>query len=70
MRTQKYRTEEQFISIMENAQNGNWKDAAKEAEQGGFYAQDLIHHYNNTVEMYDWSYEDLVYIAQMAQALR
>jgi len=65
-----YRTEEQFIDIMENVSNGNWNDAAKSAEEFGFYAQDLIRHYKNTVSEYGWDIEDLVYVAQMAQKLR
>lgn len=65
-----YRTEEQFISIMENAQNGNWSDAFKEAEEAGFYAQDLIKHYQNTNDIYNWDLEDLIYIAEGAQKLR
>jgi len=65
-----YRTEEQFIDIMENAINGNWSDAFKGAEEGGFFAQDLIRHYENIGEMYGFELEDLVYIAEGAQRLR
>lgn len=66
----KYRTEEQFIEIMGNATNGNWSDAFKGAEAGGFYAQDLIRHYENTVDAYGWNFEDLVYISEGAQKYR
>ncbi len=72
METEKkeYRTQEQFIDIMENAMNGNWSDAYQLAEESGFYAQDLIRHYENTKDVYGWEFEDLVYIAQGAQELR
>ena len=66
----KYRTEEQFINIMDNAINGNWSDAFKEAEESGFYAQDLIEHYRNLIHIYDFDFEDLIYIAEGAQKLR
>ena len=66
----KYKTEEQFISIMESATVGNWPDACKEAEGAGFYAEDLINHYKNTVEVYGWEMEDLIFIAEGAQKLR
>ena len=66
----KFRTEEQFIEIMENAMNGNWSDAFKGAEEYGFYAQDLIANYQNTVDVYGWEFEDLVYISEGAQKLR
>lgn len=65
-----YRTEEQFISIMENAQNGNWSDAFKEAAEAGFYAQDLIRHWENIGNIYGFLYKDLVYIAEGAQKYR
>ncbi len=65
-----YRTEDQFIDLMDSAANGNFSEAAKTAEEAGFYAQDLIEHYHNTVEVYGWDFEDLVYISQMAQELR
>lgn len=38
----KYRTNEQFTSIVDNCVNGNWKDAAKQCVEYGFYAEDLI----------------------------
>lgn len=65
-----YRTEEQFISLMENAQNGNWSDAFRDAEEGGFYAQDLIRHFENIGEDCGFEFEDLIYIAEGAQKLR
>jgi len=65
-----YRTEEQFIEIMENAQNGNWSDAFKGAEEYGFYAQDLIRHFEETGEDYGFEFEDLICIAEGAQKLR
>lgn len=36
------RTKKQFKSILKNAENGNWEDAAKECVEYGFYASDLI----------------------------
>ena len=66
----KYRTEEQFHSLMDTAINGNWTDAFKEAEEGGFYAQDLIRFYEETGEDYGYEMEDLIYIAEGAQKLR
>ena len=69
MENANYRTENQFIEIMEKASNGNWCDAFQDAKKGGFFAQDLIEHFENTVNMYGWDFEDLVYIAEGAQAL-
>jgi|18_taG_2_1085343.scaffolds.fasta_scaffold25534_2 hypothetical protein len=76
MENQKFRTEKQFIQIMDNAANGNWSDAFQRAMEYGFYAHDLIKYYN-FFESDDWyagwyKYElkDLVYIAEGAQKLR
>ena len=37
-----YRTLEQFKTIADNTINGNWSVAFKEAEEYGFYANELI----------------------------
>ena len=36
-----YRTEEQFISIAEDCNVGNWDHAAQDCVKYGFYAHDL-----------------------------
>ena len=46
----KYRTKEQFDSIINNAINGNWSDAVKQVEEYGFYAHDLIKAYQEELE--------------------
>jgi len=65
-----YRTEKQFIGIMEDAENGNWSNAFENAEKYGFYAHDLIKQYILTADKYGWDMEDLIYIAEGAQKLR
>jgi len=62
-----YRTQEQFEEIMESAMNGNWTQAFREAEEYGFYAQDLIKYYNQDD---GYMFEDLVYIAEGAAERR
>ena len=37
-----YRTVRQFKEMIENIQNGNWTDAAKNGVKYGFYATDII----------------------------
>ena len=37
-----YRTEEQFVEICKSVANGNWTQAAKECDDYGFYATDLV----------------------------
>ena len=68
-----YRTTEQFTEIMENAENGNWSDAFKCAEEYGFYANDLLKKYNDAEFEFGYqpyTLEDLVIIAEGAQKLR
>ena len=65
-----YRTEKQFIDIMDNAINGNWTDAFELAEEAGFYAHDLIRYYEIMGADYGYLLEDLIYIAEGAQKLR
>ena len=45
MGVKQYRTEEQFTTICENAVNGNWRDAGRNCVDFGFYAHDLIRHF-------------------------
>jgi len=40
--TKEYRTGEQFEEICESVINGNWKQAANECIEYGFYAADLV----------------------------
>ena len=63
-----YRTSEQFAEICESAINGNWNQAFREGFEAGFYAQDLIKHYEE--ESNGIEFEDLVYLAEGIQKLR
>jgi hypothetical protein len=68
-----YRTREQFNEILESAINGNWTQAKKEVKKYGFYAQDLVNHYNDLVqELGDLSYfkaTDLVFLIPDAREI-
>jgi hypothetical protein len=44
-----YRTVDQFEEILESMTNGNWTQAAGEAVEYGFYANDLL----NALEAHD-----------------
>lgn len=70
--TEEYRTREQFISIMDNAQNGNWSTAFKQCVEYGFYAKDLIDHFDEYTFDFNGHYDerDLIYLAEGAQKLR
>jgi len=70
MTTKKYRTQKQFIQIIENASNNNWSDAFKGAEEYGFYAHDLVEHYEKLKDEININIVDLIYIAEGAQKLR
>ena len=63
-----FRTEEQFVTISENALNGNWKDAAQNCVDFGFFANDLIK-FNKIFELFDDHY-DLAELAEMACKIR
>lgn len=63
-----YRTQEQFESIVDNCLNGNWKDAAKECVEFGFYANDLIK-LNKETELFDDLY-DIAELVELAQEIR
>ena len=67
-----YRTVEQFETIVNNCENGNWGDAAQNCVDFGFYAQDLINKQNE----YDFTgigfadLSDIALVAEQAQKLR
>lgn len=63
-----YRTQEQFESIADNCINGNWKDAAKECVEYGFYANDL-RKFNEELELF-YDLYDIAELAEMAQKFR
>jgi len=65
-----YRTQEQWISICENALNGNWTDAIRECEQFGFYANDMIKKYNEEDYHILEDESDIAILAEGAQKLR
>jgi len=69
MTIQEYRTTQQFEEISESALNGNWKQAFKQCEEYGFYANDLIEHYEaNEVNIIDL--KDIAILSEGAQELR
>jgi hypothetical protein len=45
--TTEYRTAAQFETIADLAYNGNWSDAIESCVDYGFFAQDLVEHYDN-----------------------
>jgi len=63
-----YRTPEQFESIVENCLNGNWKDAAKQCVEFGFFANDLIK-MDKEYNLFDDKY-DIAELAELAQQVR
>ena len=66
-------TAEQFQEILNSATNGNWSVAFKEAEEYGFYANDLIRANENAIEegaFYFKDLTDLAIISEGAQKLR
>jgi hypothetical protein len=65
---QEFRTREQFESIADNCLNGNWKDAAKECVEYGFYANDLKN-WNIELNLFDDLY-DIAELSELAQKLR
>jgi len=44
--TTEYRTTAQFYDIIDLVYNGNWSTATESCVKYGFFAQDLIEHYN------------------------
>jgi len=66
--TKEYRTEEQFCDIADNCLNGNWRDAAAQCVEFGFYANDLIN-FNKQLELFEDLY-DIAELIEMAQELR
>lgn len=69
-----YRTDKQFEEIIESATNGNWRQAAEECIEYGFYANDLINKYNNYKEEYGgFSYfevTDISILVELATEIR
>jgi len=70
--SKEYRTQEQWETMCENAVNGNWSDAAQNAVDFGFYANDMIHKYNEEEECCHILSEesDIAIIAEMAAGIR
>ena len=66
---QEYRTPQQFEEISESALNGNWTQAFKQCEEFGFYANDLIKHYEaNEFNIIDC--KDIAILSEGAEKLR
>jgi len=72
-----YRTHEQFLEIIDSAINGNWRQAAQEAVDYGFYANDLIKHFQEETEIAGtekpfqyFDSIDLAIISEMAAEIR
>ena len=65
---EQYRTIEQFESIAENCLNGNWRDAANECVEFGFFANDLIK-FNKALKLFDDIY-DIAELVELSQAIR
>ena len=65
-----YRTEEQFKEICESALNGNWTQAGEEAEEYGFYANDLIKFWDSEDYHILEDKGDLAIICEIAQKIR
>ena len=66
-----YRTAAQFLEIDDNVYNGNWKDAAIQCYEYGFYAKDLCQFKeaidNEEISGYcNMSYADIAELAEMA----
>jgi len=64
-----FRTDEQFLDIIEDMYNGNWRTAAKNCVNYGFYANDLKTKYQELSEqmpsdMEIWDFVELVELAE------
>jgi len=65
-----FRTDEQWQDMCENAVNGNWSDAAQNAVDYGFYANDMIKKYQ-AEDFHILSEEsDMAILCEMAMNLR
>ena len=64
-----YRTDEQWEHMCENALNGNWSDAAQDAVDFGFYANDMLNKWESE-EFHIVELSSLVYLAEYAQKKR
>ncbi|WP_438979888.1 hypothetical protein [Polynucleobacter sp.] len=65
-----YRTDEQFLEIIETMLNGNWTQAGEMCIEYGFYANDLVKSAEDYIEYEDPQeviafYKDLVLLAEM-----
>ena len=65
-----YRTDEQWTDMCENAANGNWSDAAQNAVDFGFYANDMINKFNQEEFHILEDSTDIAILAEMAADLR
>ena len=66
-----YRTEEQWETMTDNMINGNWKDAAQNAVDFGFYANDI----GSRLQDEEWEGQnppaiDFITLAEMAAEIR
>jgi len=68
MKEQQYRTEDQFLEIIDTMENGNMSQAALSCVEYGFYACDLQRFYKQ-LEL-DSDIWDYVQLAQNATKLR
>lgn len=64
-----YRTRNQFESIVDDCNNGNWNDAAKDCVKYGFYAHDLIKMNTEGVITFDCE-SDIAILAESAMKMR
>ena len=67
-----YRTSKQFDTICENVSNGNWKDAAQNCVEFGFYANDLIKGFDYLEKTYFniITERDLIFLIELATEKR
>jgi len=73
MKNYKYRTPEQYSEIVENCLNGNWRYAAQNCVDYGFYANDLIHQHKENKEMEEFTFKDecdMVELIEIATEIR
>jgi len=67
-----YRTTEQYTEIVESVLNGNFRQAAIEVVEYGFFSSDLIQKYEEAKKMEYLNMEatDLCIITEMATVIR
>jgi hypothetical protein len=67
----KYRTIEQFETIVNSAHNGNWNQSAEQAIEYGFYATDFMQMIKEHNELFSYiDQTDLILIIERATQLR